>query len=125
MNQAVTAYQKFIRQSPRKMRLVADLIRGMSINHALDQLAVSGKRAATSIKKVVLQAQANAVNNANLDKNSLTIERILIEEGPTFKRWNPVSRGRAHPILKRTSHIKVIVTGKEPMPENNKKPTKK
>ena len=105
------AYQKFIRQSPRKVRELADLIRGMRVDSALRQLAVSNKRAAEVLAKVVRQAQANAIKNANLSAQSLTVQSLMIEEGPTFKRWQPVSRGRAHPILKRSSHIKVIVSG--------------
>lgn len=117
MSQTVTAYQKFIRQSPRKMRMVADLVRGLPLTQAIHQLTLANQKASTAIKKVVLQAKANAINNAELVENSLKVQKIIIEEGPTYKRWNPVSRGRAHPILKRTSHIKVIVSG-------NTQPTK-
>lgn len=113
MTQKVNAYQKFIRQSPRKMRLVADVVRGLPVKTAINQLAVTNKKASLAIKKVILQAKANALNNAQLIEDSLKINTIIIEEGPTYKRWNPVSRGRAHPILKRSSHIKVIVEGKE------------
>jgi large subunit ribosomal protein L22 len=113
MTQKITAHQKFIRQSPRKMRLVADLVRGLPVKDALNLLTVTNKKASRDIHKVITQAKANAVNNSQLIEDSLVVNSIVIEEGPTFKRWNPVSRGRAHPILKRSSHIKVIVEGKE------------
>lgn len=113
MTQKISAHQKFIRQSPRKMRLVADLIRGMNVKQALDHLEVNRKKASQEIKKVLLQAKANAVNNSQLIENSLKIDQIIINEGPTLKRWQPVSRGRAHPILKRSSHIQIIVEGEE------------
>lgn len=129
MQQQINAYQKYIRQSPRKMRLVADMVRGMRVDQALVQLELSSKKAAEVVLKVIKQAQANAVNNAQLAPDSLKVSTIIIEEGPTFKRWQPVSRGRAHPILKRTSHIKVTVTGKDqevtkPEPVKKKKGNK-
>ena len=118
MTQTVTAYQKFIRQTPRKMRLVADMIRELPIDEALIQLDLSDKKAALSIKKVLVQAQANAINNSQLDPNTLSIQTILVEEGATFKRWNAVSRGRAHPIMKRSSHIKIILQGEDQKAKN-------
>lgn len=111
MKQTVTAHQKFIRQTPRKLRLVADLVRGMSVDQAMAQLNHSPKRAASTIKHVLTQAQNNAVNNNQLNPGSLVVNEVQIQEGPTFKRWQPVSRGRAHPILKRSSHIKIVLHG--------------
>lgn len=105
------AYQKFIRQSPRKLRLVADMVRGMPVETALAQLSVSSKRAAEVLAKTIRQAQANAVQKFNVPAHELIVDALEIEEGPTYKRWRPVSRGRAHTILKRTSHIKVRVAG--------------
>jgi len=113
MTQKINAYQKFIRQSPRKMRLVAGIVRGMRVDEALRQLSVTSQKASRVISKVITQAKSNAVNNSQLVEKSLKIKEIIIEEGPTYKRWNPVSRGRAHPIMKRSSHIKVIVEGNE------------
>lgn len=106
----IRAYQKFIRQTPRKLRLVADVIREHDLKEALSQLKFSHHRAAKVINKVLLQAKNNAIA-ANLREDSLKVKSIIIEEGPRFKRWNPVSRGRAHPILKRTSHIQIILVG--------------
>ncbi len=70
-------------------------------------------RAAQPVLKVLTQAVANAVNNFNLAKNSLKIQSIEVNPGPTAKRWQPVSRGRAHSVMKRTSHIKIILENKE------------
>lgn len=105
----IKAESKFIRTSPRKIRLVADLIRRMALDEAITTLTHLRKRAAKPLLKTLKQAQANAVNNHNLNKDSLSIQSIEVNEGATYKRWNPVSRGRAHSILKRTSHIKVIL----------------
>ena len=117
----IKAESKFIRTSPRKIRLVANLVRNMSLNEALTTLTHLRKRASTPLLKTLKQAVANAVNNLNLPKDSLKIQSIEINEGSTYKRWNPVSRGRAHSILKRTSHIKVILKSQEEKP----KPTTK
>jgi large subunit ribosomal protein L22 len=113
MSQTIVAHQKFIRQTPRKLRLVADLVRKLSVEEATTQLLVARKRAAKSLLKVLAQAKANALNNSNLDTTTLKISTIEIQEGPTYKRFQPVSRGRAHRILKRSSHIKIELTGQE------------
>lgn len=113
MSQTIVAHQKFIRQTPRKLRLVADLVRKLSVDEATTQLLVARKRAAKSLLKVLAQAKANALNNSNLDTKTLKISTIEIQEGPTYKRFQPVSRGRAHRILKRSSHIKIELTGQE------------
>ena len=91
--------------------LVADLIRHLKVNEALTQLTLSPKRAARPLKKILIQAQKNAVNNSLLKSDSLKINSVAIGEGPIYKRWQPVSRGRAHPIRKRTSHITITLIG--------------
>jgi len=101
------AKQKLIRTSPRKIRLVADNIRGLKVDDALNYLSAIGKRAAFPLKKTLNQAIANAVNTKNQAKDSLLIKEIQVGAGPIYKRWQPVSRGRAHSILKRTSHITI------------------
>jgi large subunit ribosomal protein L22 len=111
MNIIGKAYQKYVRQSPRKLRLVADMVRGKSVPQALSELAFTPKKAARLIHDVLVQAQANAKGKTPGQTPDLKIADIQIEEGPRLKRWNPVSRGRAHPILKRMSHIKVVVSG--------------
>lgn len=103
----VKAEQKYIRMSPRKIKLVVDAIRGLSPHEALDQLRFMRKRAAEPVRKTIQQALANAVNNRSIARENLRFLSIEVKKGPTFKRWRAVSRGRAHPIMKRTSHIKV------------------
>lgn len=105
----VTAEQKYIRMSPRKIRLVADVIRGLAPEVAIDQLQYVPKRAALPLSKVIRQALANATNNFKLNPANLRIAEVMVNEGATYKRWQPVSRGRAHSILKRSSHVKVIL----------------
>ncbi|MCX6816929.1 MAG: 50S ribosomal protein L22 [Candidatus Beckwithbacteria bacterium] len=105
----IKASSKFIRINPRKARLVADLIRPMPIAEALLTLKHLPQKAATPVLKVLQQAVANAVNNHHLAKDSLTIQLIEVNAGPVYKRSQPISRGRAHPIKKRTSHIKIIL----------------
>jgi large subunit ribosomal protein L22 len=108
------AFQRTARQSPYKMRLVIDQIRGQSVNDALALLAFSKKHAAKQIEKVLKSAVANAENaarsqNATLDVDDLFIKRAIINEGPKLKRWTPAAMGRATPVLKRTSHVEIVV----------------
>ncbi|OGD63827.1 50S ribosomal protein L22 [Candidatus Beckwithbacteria bacterium RBG_13_42_9] len=110
----IRAYQKSLRISPRKMQLVADSVRRLPPQQALTQLRFMGKRGARLLAKVFKQAISNATNNLGLSPATLTIKHIHVEEGPTMKRWQPVSRGRGHEILKRSTHIKLILESKEP-----------
>ena len=108
------AMQRTARQSPYKMRLVIDQIRGQSVNNALALLAFSKRHAAKQIEKVVRSAVANAENaarsqNATLDVDDLFIKYAVINEGPKLKRWTPAAMGRATPVLKRTSHVEITV----------------
>ena len=96
------------RISPTKARPVADLIRGKSVDEALTLLEVSKKRAAVFIKSALLAAQNNA-DQDEADTRRLVVTDARVDSGPTMKRWQPKDRGRAHPILKRTSHITVSV----------------
>jgi large subunit ribosomal protein L22 len=122
----IIAYQKFIRTTPRKLRLVADSVRHMHPTKALLYLKFMHKRAASEVIKVLKQAVANAVNNQSLDEKDLKIKHILVEEGPRYKRFRAASRGRARMILRRTSHIKIILENTEPKkPIVTKKETKK
>ncbi|MCG2692472.1 50S ribosomal protein L22 [Microgenomates group bacterium] len=105
----IKAEAKFLKHGPRKLRLVADLIRPMAIDEAMTTLKHLSNRSAVPVLKVLKQAVANAVNNYKLSKDSLTIQLIEVNAGPVQKRGQPVSRGRMHPILKRTSHIKIIL----------------
>jgi large subunit ribosomal protein L22 len=101
----VKAKTKFIRISPRKIRLVVDIVRGMEVNKAISQLIFIKKEAKTVVMKLINSAIANATNNFNLDKNNLFIKEIRVDEGATLKRWLPRAHGRATPLRKRTSHI--------------------
>ncbi len=98
------------RISPQKMRLVADQVRGLPVEKALDVLAFSNKKAATVIKKVLESAIANAEHNEGADIDELHVAKVFVDEGPTMKRIQPRAKGRANRILKRTSHITVCVS---------------
>lgn len=105
----VTAKAKFIRISPRKVRLVVDALRGLSVEAAKNQLVNMNKKAALPVRKLLESAMANAVNNYELKEDNLFVKIIEVNEGPTLKRWMPRARGRATPIRKRTSHINIIL----------------
>ena len=105
------AYQKFIHEAPRKLRLVADAIRGQKVENALTVLKFSTKHASDTMTKILTQAKSNAVNVHNTPEASLIVKTIVVEEGPRIKRWRPVARGMAHAIVKRTSHVKIVVEG--------------
>lgn len=105
----VRAVAKYIRTSPRKLRLVADLIRGKSAQDAWNILEFTPKRAAGPLKKCLESAIANAQNNKEIAPESLVVYRVMVDEGPTLKRFRPRARGRASSIKKRTSHITVVV----------------
>jgi len=95
--------------SAQKCRLVADQVRGMSVEKALQLLAFSPKKASDIIKKVLESAIANAEHNEGADIDELKVNRIFVDEGPTMKRWRPRAKGRVNQILKRTCHITVTV----------------
>jgi large subunit ribosomal protein L22 len=108
------AFQRSARQSPYKMRLVIDQIRGKMVNEALALLAFSKKHAAKQIEKVLKSAVANAEHaarneNATLDVDELFVKHAIINEGIKMKRWTPAAMGRATPMIKRTSHVEIVV----------------
>lgn len=107
----VTAISKGVRMSPRKTSIVAKLVKGRTIVDALVILEHTNRRAAQPVIKTIASAKANAINNHGLVEKTLKIDSIEVTAGATMKRWKPVARGMAHPIHKRTSHIKVVVTG--------------
>ena len=107
----VTAEARSVKIAPRKVRLVADSIRNLSIEQAITALNLFDKRAAGPIKKTIESAIANAVANNNLDKSSLSITEIIVNEGQALKRFHPSTRGRIHPYKRRTSHIRVTLRG--------------
>ena len=97
------------RLSAQKGRLVADQIRGLPVEHALETLQFSKKKGAVLIKKILDSAIANAENNEGADVDELKVTAIMVDEGPTMKRIRARAKGRASKILKRTSHITVTV----------------
>lgn len=106
---ATVAKLKNTRISAQKVRLVADQIRGLPVDSAINLLTFSNKKAAKIIKKVLESAIANAEHNDAADVDELFVSKIMIDEGPTMKRWRPRARGRANKILKRMSHVTVAV----------------
>ena len=114
----VRAIQRTTRQSPYKMRLVIDQIRGRNVNEALGLLAFSKKHAAKEIEKVLKSAIANAEyqareRNEPLDADLLYVKHAVVNEGPKLKRFMPAAMGRGTPILKRTSHVEIVVADEE------------
>ena len=105
-----TAILKFIRLSPQKGRLIADQIRGLPVERALEILQFSTRKAAKPVKKVLESAIANAENNEGADVDELNVQIIQIDEGPMLKRFQARAKGRGARILKRTSHITVTVS---------------
>ena len=105
----VNAKLNNLRIAPRKSKLVADLIKGLDVLEALDQLEAHVKRTSPHMKKLLLSAIDNAQNNFGLDKNNLYVFEARIGAGPTMKRWMPKAFGRAGEILKRTSKIEIIL----------------
>lgn len=118
----VRAYAKGVDQAPRKVSLVAALVRGRTVADALVILDHVPRRASLSVKKAIESAKANAINNHGLDGNSLLISTLSVTTGTRLKRFKPASRGRALPFEKKTSNILVEVTGNE---KPKKAPVKK
>lgn len=108
----VQAKLKFARISAQKCRLVADQIRGLPVEQAINLLTFSNKKAAVLIKGVLNSAVANAEHNDGMDVDSLVVSTIFVDEGPTMKRFEARAKGRGNRILKRTSHITVKVAEK-------------
>lgn len=109
----IKAEQKNTRQTSRKVRLVADVVKKMNIVDAINQLAVINRKSSLLVLKVLRQAIANATNNFGLNMADLEIDNIVVNDGPALKRWRAVSRGRAHTILKRTCHVRVDLRTKK------------
>jgi large subunit ribosomal protein L22 len=106
----VRAQAKYVRQSPYKVRLVLDLVRGLPVQEAEDVLRLASRGATEPISKVLKSAVANAEHNHALDADDLVVAEAYADEGPTLKRYRPRARGRATRIRKRTSHITIVVS---------------
>lgn len=106
----VQALTKYARMSPKKVRDVARAIQGRPASEALDLLRFTPRKSARLLHKTLTSAVANAENNHNLSADDLVIKSALVEDGPVLRRFQPVGRGSAHPIRKRMSHIRIILT---------------
>ena len=109
----VSAILRHARISPQKCRLVADQVRGMPVERALQTLMFSNKKAASMVRKVLESAIANAEHNEGADIDELNVASIMVDEGPVMKRMHARAKGRGNRIVKRTSHIKVTVGSKK------------
>lgn len=120
--QIVKASAKSVRMSPRKVGVVAALVRGHSVADAITILQHTPRRASEPVKKVIESARANAENNHGLKVDTLAVKSINVTAGPRIKRWRPMARGRANPYQLKSSHIFVEISGEKPAP---KRPAKK
>lgn len=119
------AIAKGVRMSPRKLGVVASLVRGRSVADALIILQHTPRRAANPIIKVIQSAKANADYNHNIKPDTLTITEISVTPGPRLKRYRPAAHGRALPFQRRTSHVRVVVEGVKRQPKPVKTPAAK
>ena len=110
---AVRAVAKGVRMSPRKVSVVAALVRGRSVEEALVILQHTPRRTALAVSKVIASAAANAENNHNYKSGTLQITEISVTPGPRLKRYRPAAHGRALPFQRKTSHIRVLVDGEQ------------
>lgn len=120
----ITARLQNLRIAPRKVRLVADLIRGKKLDEAQTILNFTTKKASPVLLKLLKQAEANAKNNFQLDPANLFISKIMVNEGRKLKRWRPRARGQAYEIQKKTSHIMVVLGGALKRPKRIRKEKK-
>jgi large subunit ribosomal protein L22 len=107
-----SAVAKYIRLSPRKVRLIMDEIRGRKVEEVLNMLTFMPQKGGRILKKLINSAVANAQQNSGTDVDKLVIKRIFADEGPTLKRFSPRAQGRATRILKRTCHLTVVLNDK-------------
>jgi large subunit ribosomal protein L22 len=103
------AIARYVRITPRKARLVVDLVRGKNVELALEMLDVMPKKAARIVAKTLRSAVANAEDRLNADVDRLYVKRAFVDEAPSWSRWSPRAQGRATPIIKRGSHITLVL----------------
>lgn len=120
----ITAILKNHTIAPRKVRLVADMVRGKSVVSAETILTNTVKKAKSPLHNLLNSAVANAAHNFNLSKDQLYVKAIFVNQGLVMKRFMPVSRGSAHPIKKRTSHITIVLAAREAKAKKVAKTTK-
>ena len=124
MPQEVTAKLKFLKMGPRKVRLIADLVRGRRVTSAVNALTLQKQWAARPVLKLIRSAVASAKHNFKIAEENLKIKKITVDGGPVLKRWTPRAHGRATPIRERTCHI-LLVLEEMPVKEKKEKKTKK
>ncbi len=115
----------YLRISPRKVRLVTDLVKGMPAETAIKQLSFANKRSAPALIKLLKSAISNAKNNLHLDPQNLYVKEFRVDEAPTFKRFMPRARGSASTIRKRRSHVLLILEAAKPKKAKTKIKSKK
>lgn len=120
MTREVTAKLRFLRIGPKKVRLVADLIRGKKTVRAVEILSLLNKRAARPLLKLLQSAMANAKNNFSLAPEEMKITGLMVDEGPMLKRWMPKARGQATPLRLRSSHITLILSTADKLKKGQK-----
>lgn len=121
----IKAFARYIRMSPRKVKLVIDLIRGKQVLDAQTILRFMPKAAAKPVLKLLNSAIANAKHNFKLDESKLIVKKVLADQGPTLKRWRPRAFGRPAGIKKRTTHITIILEEMAAPKKQESKKTKK
>ena len=110
-----------LRTAPRKVRQVVDLVRGKKVSEAQSILLFTVNKSARPVMKLLNSAVASAKHEFNLDESNLFISAITVDEGAKLKRWHPMSRGRAYPIIKRSAHIAITLSEKNPIVKEAKK----
>ncbi len=100
---------RYVRMTPRKMRVVANQVRGLAVGKAVDYLTFCRRRAARPLLKLIKSALANADQKGDMDLDNLVVSKLTVDQGPMYKRWMPRARGMATPVLKRTSHVTVVL----------------
>lgn len=121
----VVAQLRHVRVSPKKMRLVTDLIKGMEVDAAIAQLKFSLKGSAPMVAKLLKSAAANALHNKEISSDKLIVKNVLVNEAFALKRWKPAAHGAAHPFKKKASHVRLVLTLKPGVTLDKKKPKKK
>lgn len=124
MTQAVTAQLRYYRMGPRKLRLIADLIRGKRVERAQSVLSLLNKKGAKPMLKLLNSAVANAKHNHSLSGENLIVKTIMVDGGPSLKRFMPKAHGRATPVRERTSHVSLVLETLEKKEKKVKKETK-
>lgn len=105
MDTAATASLRYVRIAPRKMRVIADMIRGKNVTAAINSLRFLNKSGSREFFKLLVSAVANAEDRGDVDVDALVVNRVMVDQGPALKRWRPRAHGRATRVLKKTSHV--------------------